>query len=86
MVRKATFIGREKINVNKNNFNSVLSDLARKLTSRCRIRWPAMAKRRTSTAFYDIKDFEPGRLPGKSATPRHAGDAYLLRDLNQSAR
>lgn len=40
MVGKPAFIGKRKINVNKNN-NSVLSEFSpkRKLTSRCRIRW-----------------------------------------------
>ena len=57
---------REKINVNKNNFNSVLSELARKLTSRCRIRCPATAKRRTSDCVLPIsKILNRSRLPGK---------------------
>lgn len=37
---------RAKINVNKNNFNSVLSNSVRKSASRYRTRWPAMAPKK----------------------------------------
>lgn len=57
---------REKSTSIKITLTAYFRNLARKLTSRCRIRWPAMAKRRTSDCVLPTsKILNRSRLPGK---------------------
>jgi type VI secretion system ImpB/VipA family protein len=48
---------REKSTSIKITLTAYFRNLARKLTSRCRIRWPAMAKRERQTALYRHQRF-----------------------------
>lgn len=67
MLRKTGLYRKEKKSTSiKIILTAYFRNLARKLTSRCRIRWPAMAKRRTSDCVLPTsKILNRSRLPGK---------------------
>ncbi len=65
MGRKTGLYRKRKINVNKNNFNSVLSNLAEVNLSVPNTLAGNGEEENVRLRFTDIKDFEPSRLPGK---------------------
>lgn len=89
MLRKTGLYRKEKKSTSiKIILTAYFRNLARKLTSRCRIRWPAMAKRRTSDCVLPTsKILNRSRLPGKFRNSAPCWRCVIYYAIsNQSAR
>lgn len=71
---------RAKINVNKNNFNSVLSEFSPEISLTVQNTLAGDgAEENIQLRFADMKDFEPEQVARQiPPAPRHAGDAEFI--------